>query len=384
MSATFEVQGFVKRGFEAVRDEFTKNFEERGELGAAFAAVMDGEPIIDLWGGVADRGSGRRWGPGTLQIIFSGSKGLVSMCILLLLERQQLDLDQPVARYWPEFAASGKEGVRVRDILGHTARLPGIETALSWQQATDDHMVAGLLAVQAQSEDPRAPTAYHSLTFGWLCGELLRRVDGRSVGRFFADEFAKPLDLDVWIGLPSELEPRVSTVELAQDWGTGRPISPEDLASDPLARAVANPVRYSPPDEFPWNEASWHIAEVPAANAIGTARSIARLYGNLHQILSPETLTFARRPLSTREDLLNRRWSSFGVGFQLQTDELALGPPGDAFGHCGAGGSKHGYWPMQRVGFSYAMNLLYADHTADSRGADLLGALYSALEVATP
>jgi CubicO group peptidase (beta-lactamase class C family) len=209
-------------------------------------------------------------------------------------------------------------------------------------------------------------------------------VDGRSIGSFFADEFAKPLDLDVWIGLPSELEPRVSTVELAPDWGTGRATSPEDLAADPLARAVANPARYRPPDEFPWNEVSWHSAEVPAANAIGSARSIARLYGNLDQILGPETLSLGRRPLSTREDLLNRRWSSFGIGFQLQTGELALGPPLDAFGHCGAGGSKHGCWPRQRVGFSYAMNLLYADHTADNRGTALLGALYSALELATP
>jgi len=238
--------------------------------------------------------------------------------------------------------------------------------------------------VGIQSEDPRAATAYHAVTFGWLCGELVRRVDGRSVGRFFADEFATPLGLDLWIGLPSELEPRVSTVELAPDWAPGRLRSREELTADPLARAVANPTRYSPPDEFPWNEASWHSAEIPAANAIGTARSIARLYGNLDQILSPETLTLARRPLSTREDLLNHRWTSFGVGFQLQTDELALGPPTDAFGHCGAGGSKHGCWPKQRVGFSYAMNLLYADHTADSRGTALLDALNLALELARP
>jgi CubicO group peptidase (beta-lactamase class C family) len=211
----------------------------------------------------------------------------------------------------------------------------------------------------------------------------VRRVDGRSVGRFFADEFAAPLELDLWIGLPSELERRVSTVELAPDWGPGL-MRPEELGADRLARAVANPTRYSPPDDFPWNEVSWHGAEVPAANAIGTARSIARLYGNLDQILGPEMLTFARRPLSTREDLLNHRWTSFGVGFQLQTDELALGPPRDAFGHGGAGGSKHGCWPAQGVGFSYAMNLLYADDAADGRGRSLLGALYSALELTSP
>ena len=381
MSADIDVHGFVMRGFEPVRDVFRQNFEERGELGAAFSVVRDGEPIVDLWGGVADRASGRPWSSDTLQIIFSGTKGLVSMCVLLLLQRHELDLDQAVAHYWPEFAACNKESVLVRDVVAHTARLPGLETPLTWRQATDHGMVAGLLAAQAQSEDPRAVTVYHALTFGWLCGELVRRVDGRSVGRFFADEFATPLELDIWLGLPSDQEPRVSTVELAPDWGPVRLRSREELTTDALARAVANPGRYSPPDEFPWNEASWHSAEIPAASAIGTARSIARLYGNLDQIFSPEMLMFARRPLSTREDLLNRRWISFGVGFQLQTDELALGPPRDAFGHGGAGGSKHGCWPKQRVGFSYAMNLLYADHIADSRGTALLGALYSALEL---
>jgi CubicO group peptidase (beta-lactamase class C family) len=244
-------------------------------------------------------------------------------------------------------------------------------------------MVAGLLAAQPQSTDPRAGTAYHALTFGWICGELVRRVDGRSIGRFFAEELAKPLALDIWIGLPPELEARVSRVELSPTWGS-RALSAEQLAADALARAVANPVRYRLPDAFPWNEPAWHAAEVPAVNALGTARSIARLYGSLDQVFSPKTLELARTPLSSRIDMLNNRSNSFGVGFQLQTDDLVLGPPSDAFGHGGAGGSFHGCWPTQGTGFSYAMNLLCDDPTMDHRGAALLHALYRSLQLARP
>jgi CubicO group peptidase (beta-lactamase class C family) len=383
MSDETRVEGFVASGFEAVAEEFRRNFDERGDLGAAFAATCQGEPVVDLWGGTADSKDGRPWGHDTLQIIFSGSKGLVSVCILLLLERRQLDLDRAVAYYWPEFATAGKERVLVRDVVAHTARLPGIDTPITWQQATDDRMVVGLLAAQPQSPDPRAATAYHALTFGWLCGELVRRADGRSIGRFFAEEVAKPLALDIWIGLPPELEPRVSRVELTSTWGS-RALSAEQLDADALARAVANPVRYRMPYAFPWNEPAWHAAEVPAANAIATARSMARLYGSLDQVLSPGMLELARTPHSSRMDLLNDRWNSFGVGFQLQTDELVLGPPGDAFGHGGSGGSLHGCWPTQGTGFSYAMNLLSDDPTMDHRGAALLGALYRSLQLARP
>jgi CubicO group peptidase (beta-lactamase class C family) len=171
-------------------------------------------------------------------------------------------------------------------------------------------------------------------------------------------------------------------VELSPTWGS-RALSADQLAADALARAVSNPARYRPPEAFPWNEPAWHAAEVPAANAIGTARSIARLYGSLDRVLSPRTLELARAPHSSRMDRLSNRWNSFGVGFQLQTDDLVLGPPRDAFGHGGAGGSLHGCWPAQGTGFSYAMNLL-SDDPKDHRGAALLAALYRSLQRARP
>ena len=211
------VGGFVAPGFEPVREQFERNFAERGELGAAIAAIREGETVVDLWGGLADRASGRPWTADTMQIIFSGSKGLVSICMLMLMERGLIALDAPVARYWPEFAQAGKEHVLVRDVVAHTARLPGLETPVTWQEATDARRMAALLAAQPQSADPRAATCYHALTFGWLCGELVLRTDGRSIGRFFAEEVAGPLELDLWIGLPEEQEPRVATIELGSD-----------------------------------------------------------------------------------------------------------------------------------------------------------------------
>lgn len=366
-----EVGGFVAPGYAHVREEFERNFAERGELGAAFAVVRDGEPIVDLWGGIADAASGRPWTADTIVTIFSGSKGLVATCLLLLIERGQLDLHTPVASYWPEFGQAGKAHVLVRDVVAHTARLPGLATQVTWQEATDARRMAALLAAQAQSEDPRAESTYHPLTFGWLCGELVRRIDGRSIGRFFAEEVAEPLELELWIGLPEEQEERVATIVPGSGWA----LAPA-LAGDPLARSIlANPVRLAA-DSFAVNERAWRAGEVPASNAIGTTRSIARLYGSLERVLLPETLALGRHVISTRLDVLNGQPVAFGVGFQLQTDERLLGPPADAFGHGGAGGSQHGCWPRQRIGFSYAMNRL-ADELGDPRGRALLNALHT-------
>ena len=355
-----------------------RNFEERGDLGAAFAAERDGVPIIDLWGGTADRATGRPWDADTLQIIFSGSKGLVAVCMLMLIERGQLELARPVSEYWPEFATADKSGVLVRDVLAHTARLPGIETRVSWREATDPQLMAALLAGQPQSTDPRAATAYHALTYGWLCGEILKRADGRTIGRFFAEEVAERLDLELWIGLPADLEPRVSTCELASSWGASDQNQDRVLDSDPLLRSVfANPVRYTR-ERPPFNEPEWHAAEIPATSAIGTARSIAHLYGHLHELLSDETFASASRPLSRRQDLLTGQEIAFGVGFQLQTSLQPLGPPSEAFGHGGAGGSVHGCWPREGISFSYTMNLM-RDDANDQRASSLLLALYASV-----
>jgi len=371
------VDGSVAAGFEPVAEAFERNFAEHGELGAAFAAAIDGELVVDLWGGVADREAGRPWERDTLQLIFSGTKGLVAICLLLLIERGRLDLDAAVCDYWPEFAAAGKETVTVRQVVSHAARLPGIARPLTAADVTDARRMAELLAAQPQFDDPRAAHAYHPLTFGWLCGELVRRIDGRSVGRFFAEEVAEQLGLELYIGLPEALEPHVSRLELAAGWGTAGAFDPNAARADDLRRTVfANPDVWTR-DGFAWNRPAYHRAEIAGAGGIGAARSIARLYARLDRLLSPATLRLGAGELVRRRDSLTGEPQRFGVGFELQNELRVFGPPEEGFGHCGAGGSVHGRWPSHRLGFSYAMNLMRDDcPEGDPRPRALLAALH--------
>jgi CubicO group peptidase (beta-lactamase class C family) len=376
------VSGFVAEGFEPVQRAFEESFASNGEVGAAFAATLDGRPVVDLWGGAADPLANAAWREDTLQVVFSGTKGFVALCMLMLVERGQLDLDQPVGRYWPEFRAAGKDGVLVRHVVSHEAGLPGFREPVSHEDLVDDHGMADLLAGQAPFWPPGEHVCYHAVTYGWLCGELVRRVDGRSIGTFFAEEVAGPLGLELWIGLPEEHESRVSVL-------TGSLAPPPDPVEgfEEAAQLVArNPPLF---EGMPvcWNSRAYHAAEIPGAGAIGTARSIARLYGCLAcggeldrvRLLDPETIELGRTCLSSGTDACFGWPLVFGVGFALQNDERDFGPRDGAFGHCGAGGSAHGAWPDARVGFSYAMNELRDDM---SRSGTLLAALDEALAAA--
>ena len=375
------VAGSVAAGFEAVADAFAENFAERDELGAAFAAYHEGRLVVDLWGGLADPSTETAWQQDTVQAIFSGSKGLLGVCLLLLVDRGLLDLDDPVCRHWPEFANAGKQHIRVRDAVSHQAALPGIRTPLNEQDILDEDLMARLLEQEAPFGGLEGRVCYHPLTFGWLCGELIRRIDGRGVGRFFAEEVARPLALDLWIGLPAAIEPRVATLVPGASWGT----SPEHTlgATDPRIAAVFDnpPGRLAPPLQH--NTAAFRAAGVPATGAIGTARAIAKLYGCLAcggeldgtRLISPRTIARARAHLAGGPDALIGTPRAFGIAFELQTELMPFGPPPAGFGHTGAGGSAHGAWPDQHVGFSYAMNQL-RDGDPDPRAQALLRALH--------
>jgi CubicO group peptidase (beta-lactamase class C family) len=364
-----------------VQEAFEQNFHDFGELGAAFAVYRDGELVVDLWGGISDKSSGAPWVANTTSVIFSGTKALVAVCMLILLERGLIDLDRPVCDYWPEFRANGKGGILVRDVVSHSARLPGVDTPVSVDDVADDRHMAALLEKQPPSPDPRARLCYHALTYGWLCGELVRRTDGRGVGRFFADEVAVPLGLDLWISLPADREDRVATMELAADWPARSSLSAERHAGDSLLRSIwGNPPLFAR-DVFPWNTRHYHAAEIPGAGGIGSARSIAKLFGHMEHLLADETLRIGRTTLADGIDPTHdRSRRRFGVGFQLQTEESSLGPAREAFGHSGAGGSIHGAWPEHGIGFSYTMNLMRDDQDVDPRAEALLQALYEAAQ----
>ena len=372
------VHGFVARGFEPVEEEFRRNFVERGELGATFAAVLDGESVVDLWGGTADVVSGRPCTADTLHVIFSGTKGLVGVCMLLLLERGIIDLDTPVASYWPEFASAGKHDIRVGALVSHRAGLPGLRDPIETDDFGDPNRLAALLAEQAPLVEPDT-LCYHPMTFGWLCGELVRRVDGRSIGQFFADEVAAPLGLDLWIGLPDAHEHRVARLELADGWGDDEVPTPPGSVAELV---VLNPPVWTR-EHFPWNRRALHAAEIAGAGGIGSSRSLARLYACLAmggaldgvRLLEQATVLQGRTELSRGPELLVNDELAFGVGFRLQDPKRPFGPPADAFGHSGAGGSMHGAWPAERVGFSYAMNLMRMD-PRDDRAQALLDVLH--------
>jgi CubicO group peptidase (beta-lactamase class C family) len=344
----------IAAGFEGVAEEFER---VRGAGGAAFAAVVDGEPVVDLTGGVDEDG---------LFVIHSGTKGLVAVCMLLLIERGGLELDAPVRRYWPGF----HDGVLVRHVVSHTAGLPGLRRGFRVVELLDTPARAAELVAEPLFWPPGSRLAYHALSYGWLCDELMRRVDGRTVGRFFAEEIAVPLELELWIGLPSEQEHRVAELRPGEGYG----ITYLGEGPEPLLEVLYGDLLR----ESPFNDPRFHRAEIPGANAIGTARSIARLYGNLDRVLASETLRLGVTELSRDLCAVTRRPYAYGVGFELQTELRRFGPADDGFGHTGSGGSVHGAWPSERTGFSYAMTELRAE-AEDDRGNRLLAALHQAL-----
>ncbi len=375
----------VTPGYERVVDAFRRNLEDRGDRGAAFAAYVDGRLVLDVWGGLARRDPPRPWRRDTLACVFSGSKGLVATCLLLALERGLLDLDEPVATYWPEFAQNGKGDILVRHVVSHQAGLPGVTTPVTVEQATDGKLMARLLAGQPAVHAPGSQLLYHAITFGWLCGELIRRVDGRSVGRVFDEDVARPLGLDAWIGLPAEHDGRVA--EAMRGAGFGE--QPRDRHTTPGSMAwsiYANPPRFAT-DELPTNTRGWRAAEVPASNGIASARALARLYaclvagGSLDgvQVLRPETIELGTACIVRAFEPLLDVPVGYGVGFALQTELGHFGPELTAFGHSGAGGSVHGAWPAYRTGFSYVTADLRESGIADARAAALTTTLHEAV-----
>jgi len=382
------IDGLIAPGFEGVLAEFDRNFSERGELGASFAAYKGEQCLVDLWGGLATpRPTAQQWKRETLQLIFSGTKGLVATCILVLVDRGQIELSAPVTRYWPEFGANGKESVTVAEVVSHRAAMPGIRTPLSERDLLDGRRLADLLAAQAPESDPRAGRAYHALTYGWLCGELIRRVDGRNLGIFFQEEIAEPLGLEVWIGLPPEQESRVSTLVYDERWSDNPIYDEERLAADDLLRSIWGNPRFLGPGHLPWNTREFHAAEIPGGNAIATARSVARLYSCLAgggelggvRLLGPDTARLGRQELHRFNEVFTNEPCVYGVGFQLQAEESQFGSPPEAFGHTGAGGSVHGAWPNEAIGFSYAMNDMRDEIDGDPRSDSLLRALFEAI-----
>jgi CubicO group peptidase (beta-lactamase class C family) len=384
------IGGEVDSGFEAVREAFEANFDERGDVGAACTVYLGGRKIVDLWGGVADEKTGREWDAGTLTLVYSTTKGVTAVMAAMLSERGQLDLDAPVAGYWPEFKAAGKEAVTVRQLLSHQAGLPAFaerlprDDALAWAPAVE------ALAAQAPLWEPGSRHGYHAVTYGWLVGEVIRRVTGVSPGTYLAREVAGPLGLDLWIGLPEEEEPRVSRL-IPAALPTREEIAampPEQLARleamadpDSLAQRALNPT--DPP--FSFNSRNVHAAELPAANGIATARALAKLYaatlGEIDgvRLLSDASVAAARVEQSAGPDAVLGVDSRFGTGFFLDSPFCPMYGP-SSFGHAGAGGSLAFADPDSGVAFAYVMNQMQQALAGDPRADALVSAVRSSVD----
>ncbi len=379
-----KVEGSVTGRYRRVQDAFAHCFDELGEVGAAMAVYVGGEKVVDLWGGVADGHSGRPWTQDTLQLVFSTTKGLCATCIAMLVDRGRLSYDERVAAYWPEFGAAGKDEVSLRQLLSHQAGLCAIDAQLDQQLIGDPQRLAPLLARQAPVWKPGTAIGYHGLTIGWYESELVRRVDGRSIGRFFADEVAAKLELQVYIGLPPEMEARVSRLILpSAEATTADPTERLGTAlQDPQSlsyRALANP----PGLVASMNQAELHAMEIPAANGIGTARDLARLYGILaaggSPLLGSGALDAAQLVDAMGDDLVTLEPQAYSVGYMKPYGAHPYSPTMESFGHPGSGGSVAFADPNAGLGFAYVMNRMGGSSRLDPRPRALTAAVYECL-----
>ena len=382
-----KIDGRCDPRFAPVAAAFERNFAERGDVGAAVAVHWDGELVVDLWGGLADAVEGRPWDRDTLSLVFSTTKGLTAMCALLLWQRGELDIDAPVTEVWPEFAAEGKEKVTTRHLLAHRAGLPVIEDPITVAECHDHDVVAARLAGQRPRWEPGTAHGYHALTYGWLVGEVVRRVAGRSVGGILAEEICGPLGVDAYLGLPADLESRVSTL-LTMDLNKviEQGLDEKQMAIgmqilDPNSltfKVFSNP---SLGDVADFNSRAMHAAEWPAVSGIATARGLATLYAELahDRLLDASTLDAATTVQSRGRDEVLVVDTAFGLGFQLPSDLAAFGPNGRGFGHDGAGGSVAFADRETGLALSYVMNQMGAAVGYDGRGDSLIRAAYASL-----
>jgi len=381
-----DLHGSVAPGFERVRAAFARNFDEHGEVGGAVCVVLDGRRVVDLWGGSADPLTGEPWLSDTLALVFSTTKGITAACIAMLVERGELEVDAPVARYWPEFAAAGKQDVTLRMVLSHRVGLPAIDGDFTLEEVLGHDAVCAAIAAQAPAWPPGSKHGYHVRSYGWMLGEIVRRVTGETLGAFIAREIAKPLGVDFFLGLPEEQEVRVAPIIAPPKETDPKAIALREQFMGPdtlLGRALSGPsnlFEYGPM----WNTRALHAAEMPSSNGICSARGLARTYAALVgevdgvRLLSRESVARACEVQSEGSDAVILVPMRFGLGFSLPPS-LPPACPESCFGHAGAGGSLGFADSRRRLGFGYVMNQMKLGLVGDARASGLTEALYACL-----
>ncbi|GAB3500654.1 serine hydrolase domain-containing protein [Nocardiopsis coralliicola] len=396
------VQGHCAPGFERVRRVFENNFARGLETGAGFSVFVDGEPVVELWGGLADHRTGRAWERATPCFAFSCTKALTAAAALRVARQHGLDLDGPVAAWWPGFDAHGKAGTTGADLLSHRAGLPAFDRRVSAAEAADPEAMAAQLARQAPAWEPGTRHGYHPFTYGWLAGEIVRRIDGRSVGAYVADEFAGPLGLDLWVGAPEDVLDRTARLTRSGaggdsaasgrrgDGASGGAPSGEDPLSR-MERAARDPESlfsraFSSPDmsgvRGGFNNRSVLSAGWPAAGLTATATGLAGFYRDLlaGRILEPAALQHALSLRSEGPDEVMVLDSAFGLGFMRPSLTFPVPRAATAaFGHTGSGGSIGLADPDHGLSIGYVVNGLGAQLSGGMRSMRLVKAVYDSL-----
>ena len=381
------IHGTCNADFAKVGEVFADNFTNEGELGAACSVYVDGKKTVDLWGGHSDRNREHPWCEDTLVGFYSVGKPFVAFCVLQFIDCGKLGLDEWVCKYWPEFSAGGKARVTVRQLLCHQAGLPAISRRLPEGAMLDWRMMTDALAEQEPWFRPGSRHAYHTNTFGFLAGELVRRLSGKSFGRYFSDRIATPLGADVFFGIREEDLTRVA--ELV--WHPSGDAPDPDILDKPMSEEerIIN-YSYFNPSGFSslgvMNSREWRMAQIPSTNGHGTARGVAKIYHILAQggtygddrLLGRDILEEATRVQSVGPCPILARDVSFGLGFQITRPDRSFGPNPRSFGHFGTGGSLGFADPDARLGFGYVMNDI-VPRWRNSRNQALVDTIYQCL-----
>jgi CubicO group peptidase (beta-lactamase class C family) len=371
-----EIEGEFDERFGGVAEALARNLDDSSDVGASVAVVLEGEPVVDIWGGHKDVAETEAWGPDTIVNVFSTTKTMTALCALILADRGELDLHAPVARYWPEFGQAGKDRIEVRELLGHTSGLSGWDEPLAPEELADWDRCASLLAAQAPWWEPGTMSGYHAVTQGYLVGEVVRRITGSSLGQFLKETVTDPLGADFHIGLPREADSRVAPLI---------PPPPVDLRGagfpELAVRTLSNPPITGRVTAEEW----WRRAEIPAANGHGNARSVAAIQSIVAcggeargtRLLSEDGVAAIFEEQSNGRDLVLNVPLRFGIGFGLASETMPMGPRSCAWG--GYGGSLVFNDLDARVTVAYVMNRMVAGLVGDFRGASVVMAAMLAL-----
>ena len=381
------IEGTCDARFTSVLDAFTENFERHDEVGASLCVSVDGQTLVDLWGGFCDIERRQAWNRDTVGIVYSCTKAATALCAHRLIDQGLLDLDRTVAHYWPEFAGAGKESATLRMALNHTLGLPAVREPVEKGGFNDWDYMTSRLADEELFWQPGEKVGYHMFSFGWIVGEVVRRISGKSLGRFFHDEIAGPLGLDFWIGLPPGENPDIATI-IPFKPGPDTQVTAfmKALITD---RESTSFLAYLNTGRFNANSAQTQAAEIGGAGGIANARALAGMYEPLvigGPLLSGERIDDMAQPSAeTQNDETLLIPTRFGQGFMLSMDNSDL-PVGNsavigsnAFGHVGMGGSIGFGDPDRGLAFGYTMNRLGGGILLNERGQGLIDAAYRSL-----